>query len=86
MRDRSLNVYRRGAGLRIIVRGTDHGIAVTEIIIEGDLKLKTGAVAKVAKQLFLIPVNNAHKEILDSRSDRLTRSVEDVQQNCGLVF
>src|SRR6266446_5219437 len=67
-----------------VVRGCDHGIAVTEIVIERDLKLKTGTVAKVTKQLFLIPVNDAHKEILDSRSDRLTRSVEDVQQNCGM--
>src|SRR5229473_2221235 len=76
LRDGSLNVHGRCAGLRMMVRGRDHGIAVTEIVIEGDLKLKTGTVAKITKQLFLISVNDAHEEILDSRSDRLTRSVE----------
>src|SRR5712692_2044393 len=76
LRNRSLNVHGRGACLRVMVRGRDHRVAVAEIVIERYLKLKTGTVAKVTEQLFLISVYDSHKEILDSRSDRLTRSVE----------
>ena len=84
LRDCPLNVHGRHASLLITVSRGNHCIAITEIVIERDLKLKTGTAAKVAKQLFLISVDDSHKEILDSRSDWLTRSVEDVQQDCAL--
>jgi len=50
------------------------------------VKLKTGTGVKVARQLSLISVNNANEEILDARSDQLTRTIEYVQQNGGVVL